>query len=201
MARPYSDPRSYSAAESEKLRKLYVPSSQAELLAAFPGRTLNSIRCQAGKLDLRKVTTPLTDWTPERDAVLRTHYPAIGAEGVAKLLKLKPQAVKRRAGRLKVYTLRFVAIRAASPAPTTEHDPRPRARNTLKPLQTSKARSQPVKRIPKKELSTPLTEILAAMRHPKCEPGRRMAFTKAAYHGMPAAIKAWDEWPTQQQAA
>lgn len=152
---------------------------------------------------MSKQRRPARDWTTAELALMRQHYPETGTKKLLGLLDRARKTITSKAIQLGLeYTGRAGRpVRPAPTAPTTEHDPRPKSRNTLKPLQTSKVRALPVKHVPKTEVATPLGEIILAMKNPKCPPGRRLAFTVAAHQGMPAAIKAWDEWPSQQQAA
>lgn len=143
-------------------------------------------------------------WTSAELKLLDIHYPATGTQVLSTLIdRARKTIVSKALQRKLVYAGKIgrPTTRQATPVPTTEHDPRPKVANTLKPLQTSKARALPVKHLPKMEVATPLGEIILAMKKPNCPPGRRQAFTIAAHQGMPAAIKAWDEWPSQQQAA
>lgn len=207
-------PSDWQVADQERLIQLYPTSTPSQLLAAFPGRTMLAIRGRAGRMGLQKTINPIINWTAEQNAILVARYELEGPEPLARKLGRSVQAVKQRANRLGLTVRQLTRLRPASPVPTTEHDPRPKASNTLKPLQTSRARVEPVKRSPAtpllnarmeqrrhREVSTPLTEILADMKRPNCPPARRLAFTVAAHQGMPAAIKAWDEWPTTQQKA
>lgn len=218
MARPYSHPKVYSPAEIDLLKAIYVQSSQAELLAAFPGRSLASIRCQAGELRLLKIKNPLTKWTPEMDAVLREHYPLIGSEGVAKRLKLPKQAVKRRAGHLQVYVRRMVRNAVSKTPRPTEHSFVPKSTKTLRPLLVGSA-PEPVKRSPAtpnlnarveqrrradKERDQLPKEFVRAeeIRKLSANHPARLAYTVAAHQGPAAATKAYHEaMATYKQAA
>ena len=104
----------YSSAETAWLRAHYATASQAEILAALPGRKWTSLQNYVCKIKASGrqhfiPKLPVTAWTPANVALLLAHYPAGGSAEVAALTGLTPNAVRSEASRRK---LRYVAAAA-----------------------------------------------------------------------------------------
>lgn len=204
----------FTPAEVTLLQQVFPTcATRTELQAAFPTRTLASLRCKAGKLGLFRDVAPMVYWTPEEDAIIAKHYPSQGSDKLAKRLNRSRQGVKSRAARLGVKCLLIgPPIRKHQPEAPTEHDPRPKAARTLKPLAVG-VQAEPVKRSPatpnlnaakdarlrqEKAKSPSVTEDIKKLR-PDSE-GRRIYAQVAARQGGTAATVAFREWQRQQVA-
>jgi hypothetical protein len=216
----------WTPAENELLRKHYAAAkTTASLLPLFPGRNAHGIRLQASRLQVKRRAAPCA-WSAKDIAILKAYYPTAGSVYVAERVGRTPDRVR---GYAYEHGIAYIGVGAKPAAEKKKRGPKPGAvfkPRAPKPVpvvaKAAKAPVQkaapapapvPVKRSPatpnlnaqvarrKKEVTTPLGEILSAMKKTSCPPARRLAFTIAAHQGMPAAIKAWDEWPTQQQVA
>lgn len=222
----------WTAAENALLRAKYPNARTTEsILELFPGRNVQGLRMQAGRLKIKRAQAPGA-WSSAHFAILQAYYPTQGAAYVA-------QRVGRTADRVRGYAYEH-GIRYCQPAacqlPTEKKKPgpqpgavyKPRARKApavappkpaKPPVARAEAKSLPLPgvqanvRTPnlnaqkaavaakKKEASEkPATYVSADMIRalPAVHPAR-LAYTRAARQGMPAAQAAYHE--AMKQAA
>jgi len=217
----------YTEQERELIRALYPTASVPALLAALPGRTLKALGKEAQDMGLARRAIV---WQPASIDYLRANYAAIGPAGVAQALGLLPRQVKAKACLLKITCRKPAAPKlatvkkvkpAAPPTPVKapkgkltpppalpkaltalpEHDPRPKSKNTLKPLHIVGAATKADPRTPvlnaskairqrgeKAAKAESITEQVKKL--PYGHPAR-MAYMLNAKHGGPAATAAF----------
>lgn len=208
----------FTEEEVAALRKHWPKGSRATLLAELPGRSWSSIQYKAKGLKVRRgrVMPPVmaNSWSYAHLAVLREHYETKGPKFVAERIGRKPGTVGMMAHKLGLKVQRQPAAPKPAPRPTplpavqaTEHNPARKATNTLKPLlvtgavaKTSpntpnlNAQKAAVQRVRGQAVAKPADYVSAEMiralgpNHPA-----RIAYTRAARQGMPAAQQAYHE--------
>lgn len=82
----------YTPAEIALLRNLYPDALQADVLAAVPGRTWETLARKATSLGFKRTKTMPGQWVAAEIAILRAHYPMGGVAAVLPLLTRKVAA-------------------------------------------------------------------------------------------------------------
>lgn len=208
MPTPTTAPRRpWPPAETERLRAHYPAAAAANnvqsLLPLFPGRGVQTLKTKAHALGL---ATPYVPWSAAHHALALAHYPTQGGAYVAELTGRAVEAVRLYCHK---NGIRFIQPERPAPRPAVRHDPRPRAANTLKPLEIKGAATKGSARTPNLNLAkaerirsekavkkTNVTDDIKRL--PPGSEGRAVYTRTAALHGGPAATVAFRQWQAQQ---
>lgn len=216
MPTPTTAPRRpWPPAETERLRAHYPAAAAANnlrsLLPLFPGRGVQALKTKAHALGL---ATPYVPWSAAHHALAAAHYPTKGGAYVAGLTGRTVEAVRLYCHK---NGIRFIQPERPAPRPAVRHDPRPRAANTLKPLEIKDATTKTSAATPnlsagkaeRKRADKQAAETRAALAivtaaevrgldwtHPA-----RQAYNMAAHLGGPAASKAFHQAMRELPAA
>lgn len=209
----------YSDKECATVRKFWPSATRAELLAALPGRTWNSIQHQARRLYVRRLSRihqgPYKSaWSPEHLELLRAHYPKEGSGYVADLVGRGTGAVTMMAKKLgirrqwagpmprvaKPRPVRAVAVKVAktpaskaSKSALAKQQPEPVA---IQPVKRSpvtpvlNARAEARRRAEKEQQTKPKPFVTVDQLKAAPQPVR-WAYTCAANRGPAAATEAF----------
>jgi len=215
----------YTDQERELIRTLYPCAPVAELLAALPGRSMKALGTEAQSMGLARRAIV---WQAADVEYLRTNYPALGPAAVGKHLGYSTrQCISKAFGLGVVYrkpapvkvakvikppkpvTVKPAATKATKAPATAVHDPRPKAKNTLRPMHIIGAATKSDPRTPvlnaakaarlRGERAAKAESVSDQLKKLAYDHPARMAYMLNAKHGGPAAQAAF--YAALQQAA